>query len=55
MIKFKDILRLFTVANQKRQISEEKKVLEKRAIKGAKKAIKEYRRVFERLAEYDRY
>ncbi|MCR4275497.1 MAG: hypothetical protein NUV83_01950 [Candidatus Wolfebacteria bacterium] len=28
--------------------------LEKKAIEGAKKAIKDYRRVFERLAEYDR-
>ncbi len=28
--------------------------LEKKAVEGAKKAIKEYRQVFERLAEYDR-
>lgn len=28
--------------------------LEKKAVEGAKKAVKEYRRVFERLAEYDR-
>lgn len=28
--------------------------LEKKAIEGAKKAVREYRGVFERLAEYDR-
>lgn len=28
--------------------------LEKKAVEGAKKAIKEYRRVFDRLSEYDR-
>ena len=28
--------------------------LEKKAKEGAEKAVKEYRRVFERLAEYDR-
>lgn len=28
--------------------------LEQKAIEGAHKALKEYRRVFERLAEYDR-
>ena len=28
--------------------------LEKRAVEGAKKAVREYRRVFERLSEYDR-
>lgn len=28
--------------------------LEKKVVEGAKKAVKEYRRVFERLAEYDR-
>jgi len=38
-------------------ISKEKKnraALEKKAIRGAKKAVKEYRQVFERLAAYDR-
>ena len=28
--------------------------LEKRAVQGAEKAVREYRRVFERRAEYDR-
>lgn len=28
--------------------------LEKKAIEGAEKAVREYRRVFERLAEFDR-
>jgi len=28
--------------------------LEKKAVEGAKKAVQEYRHVFERLAEYDR-
>lgn len=28
--------------------------IEKKAIEGAKKAVKDYGRVFERLAEYDR-
>ncbi len=28
--------------------------LERKAVEGAKKALKDYRRVFERLAEYDR-
>ncbi|MBI3589628.1 MAG: hypothetical protein HY093_04435 [Candidatus Liptonbacteria bacterium] len=32
----------------------EREELEKKAVEGAKKAVKEYRRVFERLAEYDR-
>ncbi len=32
----------------------ERKKLEKKVITGAKKAMKEYRRVFERLAEYDK-
>ena len=31
-----------------------RKELEKKAVIGAQKAVKEYRRVFERLAEYDR-
>jgi hypothetical protein len=31
-----------------------RKDLEKRAIEGAKKAVTDYKRVFERLAEYDR-
>ncbi|OGY96911.1 MAG: hypothetical protein A2122_01425 [Candidatus Liptonbacteria bacterium GWB1_49_6] len=31
-----------------------RKELEQKAIRGAEKAVKEYRRVFERLAEYDR-
>ncbi|MEK7481975.1 MAG: hypothetical protein AAB607_01340 [Patescibacteria group bacterium] len=32
----------------------ERKELEKKVIEGAQKALKEYRRVFERLAEYDK-
>jgi hypothetical protein len=28
--------------------------LERKAVEGAEKAVQEYRRVFERLAEYDR-
>ncbi|GEM_PF-2527583 len=28
--------------------------LEKKVVEGAEKAVREYRRVFERLAEYDR-
>lgn len=32
----------------------ERRVLEEKAIEGAKKAIREYRRVFERLSEHDR-
>ena len=42
---------------QKRQINEEKKHkkdLEKKVIEGAQKALGEYRRVFERLAEFDK-
>lgn len=31
-----------------------RKELEEKAVQGAKKAVEEYRRVFERLAEYDR-
>lgn len=31
-----------------------RKELEEKAIEGAKKAVKDYRRVFERLAEYDK-
>ncbi|MBI3638164.1 hypothetical protein HY227_00265 [Candidatus Wolfebacteria bacterium] len=31
-----------------------KKELEKKVVEGAKKALKEYGRVFERLAEHDR-
>ncbi len=33
---------------------DERKNLEKKVVKGAQKALKEYGRVFERLAEYDR-
>lgn len=32
----------------------ERKQLEKKVVEGAQKALKEYGRVFERLAEYDR-
>lgn len=32
----------------------ERENLEKRAIEGAKNAVTKYRRVFERLAEYDK-
>lgn len=32
----------------------ERTELERRAVEGAKKTIKKYRRVFERLAEHDR-
>ena len=31
-----------------------RKELEKRVIEGAERALKDYRKVFERLAEYDR-
>ncbi len=36
------------------QPNEARKQLEQKAVKGAKKALNEYRRVFERLAEFDR-
>ena len=42
---------------QKRPINEEskhQKELEKKVIEGAQKALGEYRRVFERLAEFDK-
>lgn len=35
-------------------VQNERKALEQKAVEGAHKALKEYRRVFERLAEYDR-
>lgn len=32
----------------------DRKLLETKAVEGAKKALREYKRVFERLAEFDR-
>ena len=42
----------YTIPKNEKQISRED--LEAKAIRGAEKALKEYKRVFERLAEYDR-
>mgnify|MGYP001558541040 CR=1 FL=1 len=35
-------------------VSTDRKALEKKAQEGAEKAVREYGRVFERLAEYDK-
>ena len=37
-----------------RVIVPDRKDLDRKAVEGAEKAVREYRRVFERLAEYDR-
>ena len=56
----KEILKFFklrTAPASKRakiNVQQEQEALEKKAVEGAKKAVKEYRRVFDRLAEYDR-
>jgi hypothetical protein len=39
---------------KKKSAEEERKDLERTVIEGAEKAVKEHRRVFERLAEYDK-
>lgn len=46
------IIKIFSKDHNNKKLSREE--LEKRAIEGAKRAVKDYRRVFERLAEYDR-
>jgi len=48
----RSIFKFFKRANSSQQT--DRQILEKKAVQGAKKAVKEYRRVFERLAEYDR-
>lgn len=50
---FKSVRSVFSSRSAKSgALSEEQ--LKKKAVEGAKKAVKEYGRVFERLAEYDR-
>lgn len=36
------------------KVTQSKKELEQKVVEGAKRALKEYKKVFERLAEYDR-
>lgn len=51
----KKLLQLFKRDHKKKEEpTQERAELEKKAVEGAKKAVKDYRRVFERLAEYDR-
>ena len=53
MRKLKDLLRIGK-GNKKSSERLQGEALEKKAVEGAEKAVREYRRVFERLAEYDR-
>ena len=50
------MLRFWKKKEAKRHIEEKanQKELEKKVIEGAHKALREHRRVFERLAEFDR-
>ena len=40
--------------NLTKQASKSRKELEKKVVEGAKRVLKDYKKVFERLAEYDR-
>ena len=52
----KKILRFLKIKKGNKEVvsSPKREDLEQKVVEGAKKAIKEYGRVFERLAEYDR-
>lgn len=45
---------LHSVGLKKADSTVERKKLEEKVVRGAEKAVREYRRVFERLADYDR-
>lgn len=49
----KKIIKLLKLRNKK-AAPVQRKELERKAVEGAKKAVREYHRVFERLAEYAR-
>ncbi|MEK7505226.1 MAG: hypothetical protein AAB589_03015 [Patescibacteria group bacterium] len=51
-------MKIFNLFNKKKESEKEtlakRQLLEEKVVRGAEKAVTEYRRVFERLAEYDR-
>ena len=52
--KFKKIWNTNRSSRKEGAVSYDRKVLEQKVEKGTERAVKEYRRAFERLAEYDR-
>ncbi len=46
--------KILLIGRKESSAKKRRKALEAKAVAGAQKAVKEYRRVFERLAEYDR-
>lgn len=52
--KFKKFWNSKISSHKKSAVSYDRKALEQRVEKGTERAVKEYRRAFERLAEYDR-